>query len=98
MSIDELPQLWNVLVGDMSFVGPRPALPQEVEQYTEVEMLRLQVRPGLTGIWQISGRADLCFDRQFELDLEYIAFISIWLDILIILKTVPAVLTGRGAC
>lgn len=96
-SIDELPQLWNVLVGDMSLVGPRPALPSEVDQYSLAERRRLEVIPGITCIWQVSGRSDIPFDQQVHLDVEYIESQSIWLDIKLLLLTVPAVLLGRGA-
>lgn len=96
-SIDEIPQLWNVLIGDMSLVGPRPPLPEEVEQYTAYEYLRLGVTPGITCIWQISGRSDIPFQEQVELDLRYISTQSFWTDIVILFKTVPAVLSGRGA-
>ena len=97
LSIDELPQLWNVLRGDMSLVGPRPALPAEVAQYTPHQGARLLVKPGLTGLWQISGRADLDFDRWVELDLEYIRRRSLLFDCWILLCTIPAVLSMRGA-
>jgi exopolysaccharide biosynthesis polyprenyl glycosylphosphotransferase len=96
-SIDEIPQLWNVLIGDMSLVGPRPPLPDEVEQYTAYEFSRLAVTPGITCIWQISGRSEIPFQQQVELDLQYIRIQSIWTDISIIIKTIPAVLGGRGA-
>ncbi|RVT96745.1 WecB/TagA/CpsF family glycosyltransferase [Rhodovarius crocodyli] len=96
-SIDELPQLWNVLVGDMSLVGPRPQLPHEVARYTQRETGRLAAKPGLTCLWQVSGRADLPFERQVELDLEYVATRSVLQDIRILLRTVPAVLSARGA-
>jgi len=96
-SIDELPQFWNVLIGDMSLVGPRPALPSEVAQYTPYQSQRLAVIPGITGIWQISGRSEIPFPQQVELDLQYIAKQSFWFDLLILLKTIPAVLSGRGA-
>lgn len=97
LSIDELPQLWCVLKGDMSLVGPRPPVPREVALYTLADRRRLDVVPGLTCIWQVSGRADIPFDRQVELDVEYIQSRSLWLDIKLLLKTVPAVLLGRGA-
>ena len=97
-SLDELPQLLNVLRGDMSLVGPRPPLPSEVEEYGEVELRRLSVTPGITCLWQINGRSQLPFDKQVELDLEYIMKRSFWLDLLILLRTIPAVLTCRGAC
>ena len=97
LSIDELPQLWCVLRGDMSLVGPRPPLPSEVEQYSLSDRRRLEVIPGLTCIWQVSGRGDIPFAEQVELDAQYIESQSLWLDILLLLKTVPAVLLGRGA-
>ncbi|MDM8536485.1 sugar transferase [Desulfobacterales bacterium HSG17] len=97
LSIDELPQLWNVLMGDMSLVGPRPPVPREVELYTLADRRRLDATPGLTCIWQVSGRGDIPFDQQVALDKEYIESRSLWLDIKILLKTVPAVLTGKGA-
>lgn len=96
-SIDELPQLWSVLTGDMTLVGPRPAVPTEVAKYTPQQRKRLAVTPGLTCLWQVSGRGDLPFDRQVELDLEYIRSRSLWLDAKLLAKTVPAVLNGRGA-
>lgn len=96
-SIDELPQLWNVLKGDMSLVGPRPPLPGEVEKYAPWQQRRLEMRPGLTCIWQVSGRNKIAFDDWMKLDLYYIDNWSIWLDIKILLQTIPAVLTGEGA-
>lgn len=96
-SIDELPQLWNVLKGDMSLVGPRPALPVEVEKYSAVERRRLRGKPGITCFWQIMGRADLAFDRQVVLDVAYLQKRNIWMDIGILLRTPIAVLTARGA-
>jgi lipopolysaccharide/colanic/teichoic acid biosynthesis glycosyltransferase len=96
-SIDELPQLWNVLKGDMSLVGPRPPLPHEVVRYTPAQARRLAARPGLTCLWQVSGRADLPFARQVELDIEYLTSRSILTDLRILLLTIPAVLTARGA-
>ncbi len=96
-SIDELPQLWNVLIGDMSLVGPRPPLPSEVARYTPAQMRRLEARPGLTCLWQVSGRADLPFERQVELDIEYLRNRSVLMDLLILVRTVPAVLLARGA-
>jgi len=96
-SIDELPQLWNVLRGDMSLVGPRPALPKEVEKYSPAERRRLSGKPGLTCTWQISGRADIPFAEQVRLDVAYLRKRSIWRDIMILLKTPLAVLTARGA-
>ncbi len=96
-SIDELPQLFNVILGDMSLVGPRPPLPQEVRTYTLEERKRLNITPGLTCLWQVSGRSELPFSRQIALDKEYIASKSVWKDFLILLKTIPAILTGKGA-
>ena len=96
-SLDELPQLWNVLRGDMSLVGPRPAVPDEVARYTMAQLKRLSVLPGLTCLWQIRGRANLPFDAQVQLDLEYIRERSFLLDLRLLVLTVPAVLTCRGA-
>jgi lipopolysaccharide/colanic/teichoic acid biosynthesis glycosyltransferase len=96
-SIDELPQLWSVLRGDMALVGPRPALPREVARYTVADRRRLEATPGITCIWQISGRSNLPFPRQLAMDLEYIERQSLGLDLKLLLKTVPAVLGGRGA-
>jgi exopolysaccharide biosynthesis polyprenyl glycosylphosphotransferase len=96
-SLDELPQLWNVLRGDMSLVGPRPPIPDEVARYQRWQRRRLSMKPGLTCLWQISGRNQIDFDRWMQLDLEYIDSWSPWLDMKILLKTVPAVLSGRGA-
>jgi lipopolysaccharide/colanic/teichoic acid biosynthesis glycosyltransferase len=96
-SLDEFPQLWCVLCGQMSMVGPRPALPREVENYTQAHRRRLGVRPGLTCIWQVSGRADVPFERQVQMDVEYVESHNFWLDVKLVLFTVPAVLTGRGA-
>jgi len=96
-SIDELPQFWNVVKGDMTIVGPRPALPDEVSFYTPHQLQRLQVEQGLTCIWQVRGRALIPFEEQVELDLEYIKDQSMWLDLKLVLLTVPAVLSRRGA-
>ncbi len=96
-SLDEFPQFWNVLRGEMSVVGPRPPLPSEVRQYKRWQRRRLSVKPGITCIWQISGRNNIDFDRWMELDLEYIDQWSLWNDIQICLKTIPAVLGSRGA-
>ena len=96
-SIDELPQLWNVFNGDMSLVGPRPPVPQEVAQYTAHERQRLAVKPGITCIWQVSGRSDIPFNEQVLLDIEYIRSRSLWLDISLLLRTIPAVLLARGS-
>jgi len=96
-SLDEFPQLVNVLKGEMSLVGPRPPLPNEVEEYISWQMLRLSVKPGLTGLWQIRGRSELGFDEMVRLDLEYIAKRNFFYDIWIILKTIPVVFKSRGA-
>jgi exopolysaccharide biosynthesis polyprenyl glycosylphosphotransferase len=96
-SLDELPQLWNVLRGDMSLVGPRPPIPEEVAKYQRWQRRRLAMKPGLTCLWQISGRNEIDFDRWMQLDLEYIDSWSPSLDFKILLKTIPVVLSGRGA-
>ena len=96
-SLDELPQLWNVLRGDMSLVGPRPPIPEEVAQYQRWQRRRLAMKPGLTCLWQVSGRNNLDFERWMQLDLEYIDSWSPMLDLKILLKTIPAVLSGKGA-
>lgn len=97
-SLDELPQFVNVLLGHMSLVGPRPPLPTEVEKYGEREWKRLTVRPGITCLWQINGRSDVSFDQWMEMDLDYIRRRSLWLDLCILIKTIPAVIACRGAC
>ena len=97
LSIDELPQLWNVLNGDMTLVGPRPSVEKEVELYNTKERKRLQVTPGLTCIWQVSGRSDIDFAGQVDLDIKYIHSRSIATDLELLLRTIPAVLSGRGA-
>ena len=96
-SLDELPQLFHVLSGQMSLVGPRPHLPEEVAAYGPIDYRRLTVQPGITCIWQVSGRSELDFDTWVALDLEYIDTWSIWLDLKLMAKTIPAVLSGRGA-
>ena len=96
-SIDEVPQLWNVLVGDMSLVGPRPAFALEMDKLSDAQRHRLSVKPGLTGLWQVSGRSSLPFEKAIELDLYYVENASLWLDLKILLKTIPAVLSRRGA-
>jgi exopolysaccharide biosynthesis polyprenyl glycosylphosphotransferase len=97
LSIDELPQLFNVLKGEMSLVGPRPALPSEVAKYTYEQIGRLHAIPGITGLQQVSGRSDIDFKRWVELDLQYISEQSLWNDIGILLKTIPAVIFSKGA-
>jgi lipopolysaccharide/colanic/teichoic acid biosynthesis glycosyltransferase len=96
-SLDELPQLLNVLRGDMSLVGPRPALPNEVAEYEEWHLRRLEVRPGITGLWQVGGRSELSFDDYVRLDLFYIENWSVIYDLFVLGKTLPAVLLRRGA-
>ena len=96
-SLDELPQLWNVFIGDMSLVGPRPPVPKEVQEYTLDDRKRLDVIPGITCLWQIRGRSEIPFHEQVRLDKEYIMAPSIWTDIKILLKTVPAIIGGKGA-
>lgn len=96
-SLDELPQLYNVLKGDMSLVGPRPPLPREVVNYTDYDRQRLTVIPGCTGLWQISGRSDLGFSEMVALDIRYINHASFSQDIKILLKTVMVVVNPKGA-
>jgi exopolysaccharide biosynthesis polyprenyl glycosylphosphotransferase len=96
-SLDELPQLWNVVRGEMSMVGPRPEMPQIVERYEPWQRIRLEVKPGVTGLWQIIGRKNLPLELNLEYDLYYIKNQSLLLDLVILLKTIPAVVFGRGA-
>ncbi len=96
-SLDEVPQLWNVFRGSMSLVGPRPPVVQEVERYDLDDMQRLMVKPGLTCIWQVSGRSRLPFPKQLEMDMAYIQSRSYWLDLKLMLKTLPAVFSADGA-
>ena len=96
-SLDELPQIFNVLKGDMSLVGPRPALPEEVRAYPARAMGRLRVPPGITGLWQVSGRADIGFDEMITLDLAYAADDRLLTDLRILLRTFSAVISGKGA-
>ncbi|MCI2068393.1 MAG: sugar transferase [Bacilli bacterium] len=96
-SIDELPQLFNVLFGSMSLVGPRPALPREVTKYTRKETARLLVKPGITCTWQVSGRSNITFDQQVDMDIDYIVRRSVWFDLKLLVLTIPAVLSHKGA-
>ena len=96
-SIDELPQLFNVLNNSMSLVGPRPALPREVTQYTIKQTERLLVKPGITCIWQVSGRSEIPFERQVEMDVYYVEHRSVWFDTKLLFKTIPAVISHKGA-
>jgi exopolysaccharide biosynthesis polyprenyl glycosylphosphotransferase len=97
-SFDELPQFFNVFQGEMSLVGPRPPLPREVALYTLADRRRLAAKPGITCIWQISGRSEIDFSGQVKLDVDYIETQSFLMDLKILVKTVPAVLSGKGAC
>ncbi len=97
-SLDEFPQMWNVLKGDMTLVGPRPPLHDEVAQYALWQCRRLDVTPGLTCLWQVRGRSQLSFTQWMRLDLQYVARQSPWYDAKLLLETVPALVTGRGAC
>jgi lipopolysaccharide/colanic/teichoic acid biosynthesis glycosyltransferase len=96
-SLDELPQLWCVVTGHMSLVGPRPAPPYEVSSYSLRERKRLTVRPGITCIWQVSGRGDVPFNQQVEMDIRYIEQRTLLTDVTLLLRTIPAVVTGKGA-
>lgn len=96
-SLDELPQLWNALRGEMSLVGPRPPIPYEVEHYPAHWFTRFAVKPGITGLWQVSGRSELTMEQMIKLDAEYVQRRSLWLNVQILLRTIPAVLTLRGA-
>jgi lipopolysaccharide/colanic/teichoic acid biosynthesis glycosyltransferase len=96
-SIDELPQLWCVLTGQMTLVGPRPPMPAEVAKYSLRDRERLSVVPGLTCFWQVNGRSEIPFDQQVEMDIDYIHQRSLWTDIKVLFKTIPAVIFGRGA-
>lgn len=97
-SLDELPQLYNVLRGDMSLVGPRPPTPREVALYAPTHRRRLAIKPGITCLWQISGRSEIDFSGQVQLDVHYIENQNLWIDLRILALTVPAVLSGKGAC
>ena len=96
-SLDELPQLWNVVRGDMTLVGPRPPIPYEVDSYPPEWLGRLSVKPGLTGLWQVSGRNELDYAEMVQIDLEYVKRRSFWLNAKILSRTAKVVLSGRGA-
>ena len=96
-SLDELPQLWNVLKGEMSLVGPRPPIPSEVDEYDETAFKRLEIKPGITGLWQVSGRSDLTFDEMLKLDIYYMWNWSLSNDLKVLLRTIPVVVSGEGA-
>lgn len=96
-SLDELPQLWNVLIGDMSLVGPRPPLPSEVEEYTNYDKQRLTVMPGCTGLWQVTRRSEADFDEMVWLDIVYINHSDVWEDLKLIIKTVLVMVHPNGA-
>ncbi len=97
-SMDELPQFYNVWRGDMTLVGPRPPGPREVERYSLSDRRRLEAKPGITCFWQISGRSEIDFSQQVELDVRYIESQNFWLDMEILVKTIPAAIAGKGAC
>ena len=96
-SLDELPQLFNILRGEMSLVGPRPPSPEEAARYSPRHRRRLEALGGLSGLWQVSGRKETSFEEMVDLDIEYVERRSLWLDVRILLKTIPSVLVGRGA-
>ncbi len=97
LSLDELPQFWNVVLGDMSLVGPRPAIPYEVDMYKPWHLKRLEAQPGITGLQQVTARCTVDFDQQVQFDIEYIEKQSLWLDVQILLKTPLAVISSKGA-
>ena len=96
-SLDELPQLWNVLVGDMSLVGPRPILPNEIEDWGGYFQFYRQVKPGITGLWQVSGRSSLTYQERVEIDASYVQNWTFWLDVKILMRTIVVVLLAKGA-
>jgi len=97
LSVDEVPQLWCVLTGEMSLVGPRPPLPNEVRRYSPTQLRRLEVKPGITGLWQVRGRSTIPFDGQIALDIEYITRQSLRFDLDILARTIPAIVSRKGA-
>ena len=96
-SMDELPQLWNVVRGDMSLVGPRPIVKKEIERYREMYPLYSRVRPGITGLWQVSGRNDTSYEQRVRLDSYYVCNWSLWLDAYLVLRTIRTILLREGA-
>jgi undecaprenyl-phosphate galactose phosphotransferase len=96
-SLDELPQLWNVIKGEMSLVGPRPVIEEELERYGDQVGYYLEIRPGITGLWQISGRNDTSYDDRVALDSWYVRNWSLWYDLVILVKTINVVVGRRGA-
>ena len=96
-SLDELPQIWNVLIGDMSLVGPRPYLEREIPEMAQKEAIVLRVKPGVTGIWQVTTRNESTFEERVNLDVEYVRNWSPWLDLYILARTVPVVIGGTGS-
>jgi lipopolysaccharide/colanic/teichoic acid biosynthesis glycosyltransferase len=96
-SLDEIPQLLNIALGQMSWVGPRPATPDEVAKYEPWHLRRLAAKPGLTGLWQVSGRSDTTFEEMVRLDIYYVEHWSLLMDLRIVAQTIPTVLSGRGA-
>ena len=96
-AIDELPQFFNVFLGQMSLVGPRPPMPYELENYEPWHRKRLSIKPGITGLWQVSGRATVTFDEMVKMDLKYAATQTLWLDLKILLRTPYVVIAGDGA-
>jgi lipopolysaccharide/colanic/teichoic acid biosynthesis glycosyltransferase len=97
-SLDELPQIWNVITGDLSLIGPRPIVEEEIKRYKKAFRLYEKVRPGITGLWQISGRNNTTYDQRVDLDTYYVRNWSIWFDIYILAMTPAAVIKGNGAC
>jgi exopolysaccharide biosynthesis polyprenyl glycosylphosphotransferase len=97
LSLDEIPQLFNVITGEMSLIGPRPPLPHEVKEYEPWQFRRLEAAPGISGLWQVKRGSEISFDEMVNLDIEYIDNWSLWMDIAIIIKTIPAMMRGQGA-
>lgn len=97
LSLDELPQLWNVFKGEMSLVGPRPYLVNQIPQMSGAEIVVLRILPGISGLWQVSGRSDVTFEQRLEMDAYYVRNWSVWLDLIILFRTILTVLLRRGA-